>query len=73
MNPLNNIIRTAPMAACAKVQFDLIAEIQRQRAQLAKWDIEAKYIELQEKIHAADKKDYNSRTIKQALDRHHRK
>jgi hypothetical protein len=73
INPLNNIIRTAPMAACAKVQFDLIAEIQRQRAQFAKWDIDAKYMELQAKIHAADKKDYNSRSIKLALERHYRK
>jgi len=81
INPLNNIIRTAPMAACAKVQFDLIAEIQRQRAQLAKWEIEAEFRNLQTKIESLQKSekinilnnDYNSRTVKLALERHHRK
>jgi hypothetical protein len=68
-NPqVQHMIRTVPMAACARVQFDLIAEIQRQRAQLAKWDLEAKCRELQ-KINI----NYTSRTMKQALDRHHRK
>ncbi len=70
MNPFNpvnrQIVRTVPMAACARVQFDLIAEIQRQRAQLAKWDIEAKCREFQ-------KINYTSRTLKLALDRHLRK
>ncbi len=81
MNPLPSIIRTAPLAACAKVQFDLINEIQRQRAQLAKWEIEAEFRNLQTKIESLQKSekinmlnnDYNSRTIKLALERHRRK
>lgn len=81
MNLLPSIIRTAPMAACAKVQFELIAEIQRQRAQLAKWEIEAEFRNLQSKIESMQKSekinklnnDYNSRTIKLALERHRRK
>ena len=81
MNPLHNIIRTAPMAACAKVQFDLINEIQRQRAQLAKWEIETEFMHIKNKIDTLQKSekinilnnDYNSRSIKLALERHHRK
>lgn len=69
-NPINiQIVRTAPMAACARVQFDIIAEIQRQRAQLTIWKLEDNIRELQE----LQTKKYTSRTLKLALERHHRK
>lgn len=81
MNPLPSIIRSVPMVACSKVQFDIIAEIQRQRTQLAKWEIEAEFKNLQNKIENLQKSekinmlnnDYNISSIKLALERHRHK